>query len=311
MSREAREQEQAGVGPEQEGPRPGRGRRAAFLVVVVLFAIIHLLMTPLPFLVLAFFIKSNPSGISHQVHELSFGALFAISFVGLLSQLRRPERKLAGMYQVLIVVYVTLLLSVVVDRLFDPIVLIFLVMPLVLVWLHPARDQLLRPGWSPSVLLVTAAGIAAVPLVVFAADQLVTGWRAQSEGGDIIESVPEDLEGAKWERRVLAELAEAGIPKARRVEVLHSGHWVGMGAFALSIAGLSLLGATRPRGWRLLVWSSSAALCVYALASLRYSSDASAMPGIWAVLAIAWSVLFVVLSERDEMDVARPEGATT
>jgi hypothetical protein len=303
MSEDIGQQEKQTAAPEQTG----RGRSIAFRVLIVIFAIFHMFMSPLPFLVLALFIKSEPGGVSHQVHELSFGALFAISFVGLLSQLRRPERKLAGMYQVLVPLYIIIPLVVIVDRAFDPTIAIFLLMPLLLLWLHPARDQLRRPGWSPNLGLVILAGLAAVPLIVFAADQIATGVRATAAGGEIISDIPEEA----TEREVVERLEEAGIPEGDRVEILHSGHWVGMGAFALTLAALSLLGALRPRGWRLLVWSSAAGLTVYALASLKYPTDASAAPAVAAALTIAWAVLFVLMSERDVMDVARAEGTTT
>jgi hypothetical protein len=275
-----------------------RTRLLAFRILVVLFALFHIFMTPLPFLVLAFFIEANPNGISHQVHELCFGALFAMSFVGLISQLRRPERKIAGIYQVIVPLFITIPLVLIVDRFIDPTIPIFFVLPLVLLWLHPARD----PGWSPNLLLVILAGVVAIPLLVFAVDQIGTGIRASSIGGDILREADPDA----TERQIVRELEEAGIPRADRIEVLHSGHWVGMGAFALSIAALALLGAARPRGWRLLIWSSASALALYALASLRYPSDASAMSGLWAVLSIAWAILFVLMAERGEMDVTRP-----
>jgi hypothetical protein len=280
-----------------------RKRLIAFRILIVLFALLHVFMTPLPYLVLAFFIEGNPDGISHQVHELCFGALFAMTFVGLISQLRNPERKIAGMYQVIVPLFITVPLVLIVDRYFDPTIPIFLILPLVLLWLHPARE----PGWNPSVLLVVLAGLAAVPLLVFAVHNIATGVRASSVGGDILREMdPEATEG-----QIVRELEEAGIPRAERVEILHSGHWVAMGGFALSVIGLSLLGALRPRGWRLLIWSSAAALSVYALASLRYPSDASAMSGLWAGLALAWAVLLVMIAERGEMDVARPDVAPT
>jgi hypothetical protein len=288
---------------EQAEPPGRRNRLFAFRILVVLFAVFHIFMTPLPFLVLAFFIDANPNGISHQVHELCFGALFAMTFVGLLSQLRNPERKIAGMYQVMLPLFVTVPLVLIVDRYIDPTIPIFLVLPLVLLWLHPART----PDWRPSVILVVLAGVAAVPLIVFAVDQIATGIRASSAGGEILREMDADA----TEREVVRELEEAGIPRAERIEILHSGHWVGMGGFALSVAGISILGALRPRGWRLMVWSSAAALSVYALASLRYPSDASALSGLWAGLTLAWAILFVMTTERGEMDVARPDVAPT
>ena len=298
----AKQNEQVEAQDRTLDPGP-RNRLFAFRILVVLFAVFHLFMTPLPFLVLAFFIDANPNGISHQVHELCFGALFAMTFVGLLSQLRNPERKIAGMFQVMLPIFITVPLTLIVNQFIDPTIPVFLVLPLVLLWLHPART----PDWRPSVVLVVLAGIAAVPLIVFAVDQLATGIRAASTGGDILREMDPDA----TEREIVRELEAAGIPRAERIEVLHFGHWVGMGGFALSIVGISVLGALRPRGWRLLIWSAAAALSVYALASLRYPSDASALSGLWAGLALAWAVLFVMMAERGEMDVARADVAPT
>jgi hypothetical protein len=59
-----------------------RRRRIAFTVVVAVFAVVTALLTPLPFLVLGWFLEVKPGAVSHKVHEISFGALFALILVG-------------------------------------------------------------------------------------------------------------------------------------------------------------------------------------------------------------------------------------
>ena len=75
-------------------------KRVVFVVLVLVSILFTALLTPVPFLVLGWFVEVGPGEVSHKVHEISFGALFLLPLVGLIAQLRRPHSKIAAMYQV-------------------------------------------------------------------------------------------------------------------------------------------------------------------------------------------------------------------
>jgi hypothetical protein len=77
----------------------------------------------------------------------------------------------------------------------------------------------------------------------------------------------------------------------------HYGHWSAMGGFALAIAALAGVAAFRIPGWGLCVWSSGLAAIVYGIVSLVFPEDASAALAVWALLSIAWGVVFIVIGE--------------
>jgi hypothetical protein len=274
-------------------------RRPAFVVLVIVFALVHFLLSPLPYAVLGWFLE--PGVVSHRVHETSFGLIFAFSVAGLLGQLRSPETKIAPMYQVVIPIYFTIAAVVLLDQQFDPTILVFLVFPVLLVALHPARPLLFRPPIHPVPVLAALALAATVPLVVFA----VTEFRLGQQGSAVARGVLEDLPETASEKRYEQVLSDAADSPELIEAARHYGHWSAMGAFALSIAALAGLSALGMPGWLLPAWSAGMAAIAYGSSSLVVPSDASAANVLWATLAIVWGIAFVGVAQRERAVAAR------
>lgn len=269
----------------------GRARRIAFLAASVVFIIMHLVLSPLPYAVLGWFLEGG--AISHRIHEVCFGLIFVVTAAGVLAQLRRPERKIAAMYQVVIPLYLIILSVLLIDNIVDPIVIAFIVAPIVLIVLHPDRKGLLRPQTDPSRLLLAVAAVAAIPLVVFAVGQVREGAQASKLAPEVLEDLPDTATAAEIEDA----LAVVARTPAELEAVQHFGHWSAMGAFAGSIMGLSIVAALRMRGWRLPAWAAAIAAIVFGTASLVAQGDASALSTPWAVAAIVWGITFAGTAE--------------
>jgi hypothetical protein len=279
-----------------------RRRRIAFTVVVAVFAVVTALLTPLPFLVLGWFLE-EPGTVSHKVHEISFGALFALILVGLLAQLRGPERKLGPLAQVVVPLAVTILVLVLIANESDPILVVFAVFPLVIIALHPGRHYLLRPPTSLSPPMMTLVLIAAIPMLIFAIQQLETAYEAGRIAPEVFDALPESASDEEFEAAI-----REGTSPATRQAVQHYGHWSAMGAFSLSLLILAVVAALRPPGWRIVAWSAGLGVMVYGLASLLNPTDASAHGGPAAIAALLWGGALIVTAERERR--ALPSGRT-
>ena len=269
-------------------------KRVVFVVLVLAFILFTALLTPVPFLVLGWFVEVGPNEVSHKVHEISFGALFLLPLVGLIAQLRRPETKVAPIYQVLLPFTTTIVVLAVVAGQGDPSIVVFVVLPLLIVLFHPARSQVLRPALAPSPLLLGLAALATVPLLIFAVGQMSFSSEASRIAPRVFDSLPEDATGAEVDRALRRAASGEALEAAE-----HYGHWSVMGAFALSIIGGSFIAASKAQGWRITAWTTAAVTVIYGLASLVNPADASALGGLWAVLAILWGIAFVFVSRRE------------
>lgn len=213
----------------------------------------------------------------HQVHQIGWGALYAIIYAGgaLLAQVRRPERKPAAMQQLALTVAAILLGAVLAgDWFVDPWVWLPVVALVVLIALHPDRARLLERGAGPSGRLGALALVGAVPLVVFALLQAAQ-TRAAVPGD--IHLAPED-------------------------------HWLSMARMALATAFLAGLAAFRTRGFRIPAWSSGLVAIVYGAASVAFPGLASSAGVPVGVTAITWGAAFIVLAEAEARRLRREDG---
>jgi hypothetical protein len=272
----------------------GRARRVGFGVLVSVFILAHFFLTPLPFAVLGWFIEEE--GIrSHRVHEICFGTAFVLSLAGLVMLLRRPDRKLGQMYQVAITLWLLAAAYVIVDRAFDPIVGIFIVIPALLVVIHPGRRLLIHPPVDLKRALAALAIAGAIPFLVFAIQEFRTGFEASRLAPEALESLPDDASTQEVDRA----LREATGSREEFQVARHYGHWSAMGGFALAIIALAGIAALGIPGWGLPAWSSGLAAVVYGIVSLVFPEDASAALPVWAVLSIAWGVVFLGFGELE------------
>jgi hypothetical protein len=209
--------------------------------------------------------------------------------------LRRPDRKVAQMYQVAITLWLVGGAGIIVDRAFDPIVFTFVVIPALLIALHPGRSLLIHPPVEVRRVLAALAIAGAIPFLVFAIQELRTGVEASRIAPEALESVPDDASTQEVDRA----LREATGSQEEFQVARHYGHWSAMGAFALSIVALAGLAALGIPGWGLPAWSSGLAAIGYGIVSLVFPNDASAALPVWALLSIAWGGVFVVIGELE------------
>ena len=204
---------------------------------------------------------------AHRTHDVAYGALFTTLVVGVVVQLRRPERNGAGMVMGLIPSASLLLAAVLVDDLdrvfeFNPLRYAAAVAA-VTALLHPAGQTFFRSfrlaavSW-PLVALVAAA---AVPLLFFAG---------------------------------------TNVDRQRDVTDMHTfmGHYGFMAALAYTIIGVGMLAGLRPTGWRLTAGVAALLAAVLGATSLLYPDAASSLAIGWALAAIAWAAAFVTLAAR-------------
>lgn len=86
----------------------------------------------------------------------------------------------------------------------------------------------------------------------------------------------------------------------------HQAHWYAMSVFAfatvLVVAGAALQG----RGWRLAATSAAAAASAAAVSSLLDPASASALPTLWAVVALAWGAAVLAVTWRQHRYAGSP-----
>jgi hypothetical protein len=220
-------------------------------------------LLPGPFAQMAHFTEPH-----HRTHDLTFAYLFIPAIVGVLVQLRRPGRNVAGMLMALVPsagLLLSVLLTVVLygnARTLQPPWLTVMAGALIAFVLHPAGRaffgsfRVSRTNW----VLVGLVAVAAVPLVVFAATNI--GLQG---------TVPDDHAAA--------------------------GHYGFMAAFAFTVVGVGLLASLRSDGWRLTAWVAGLLAALLGITSVVYPDATSSLGLPWALAVIAWGAAFVAAAE--------------
>lgn len=213
-------------------------------------------------------------GVAGPVTELGYGALVGIFLtVGVASQLLAPERRIAGMQQAALVVPALLIGSALAadGQNVEAAVIVFTGIGILLM-LHPARAEFLRPAAAPSRPLFAITAIAAVPSVAYA---LEMGAQAQ------------DLVGPPHHVQRLSTMA----------------------AMAIAIVLVALLASLKTQGWRIPAWSAGVAAITFGLASAVYPDHPAAAGLGWGGVAMAGGVLFIGVAEW-EAKRRTPSGRT-
>jgi hypothetical protein len=195
----------------------------------------------------------------NQVLDAGWGAVFGIVVpVGLLAQLRRPERRIAGVQQVVLAA-VALAVAAAAGAAWGYFVLagvLALVCGVVLA-AHPSRELFVRPGVRSHPLLALAGAAVVVPALVYA-ERMTSASRRH-------------LPPADAETNGLA-------------------HWPVMGALALLVVALPFLAATGTRGWRIPYGSAMLAALAWGVSCALAPAAAGSEGAGWAWAAIGWSV---------------------
>ena len=204
---------------------------------------------------------------SHRVHDFTYGLLVTTGVVGVLAQLRRPAKNVAGMVMALIPFAGLLLAAVLSD---DAVEVVVRRNPLYLVatvagvtaLLHPTGRGFFRSFSVSRVnwMMLALVGVAAVPLLSFAS----TNIRLQGTVRD---------------------------------DHANLGHYGFMAAFSFTVIGVGLLASLRPEGWRLTGWVAGLLPALLGVWSLLFP-DADSRLGLgWALAAIAWGAVFIAVAE--------------
>jgi len=196
----------------------------------------------------------------NQVLDVGWGAVFGVILpLGLLSQLRRPERRIAAIQQTAVVA-LALALAAVAGENWWYLALAggVAVASAVLLALHPARQTFLTRGRQPELVMLCLAALAAIPSLVYA-------WR-------------------------MASAQRRDLPPADAVSNgLH--HWTVMTTLALLVLFLVLLAAARTSGWRIPAVSASSAAGAWAISCLLAPTSAAGSEGhAWAWAALVWAI---------------------
>ena len=204
----------------------------------------------------------------NQVLDVGWGAIFGVVVpAGLLAQLRRPERRIAGVQQTALAA-VTLVVAGAAGEAWGYLALggVVGIVAAALLALHPARRAFLARGPRLQAALVVSAAIAAAPCAVYA-------WRMTSA-----------------QRRHL--------PPADAVSNgLH--HWTVMAALALLVLALVLFAALGTPGWRIPAGSAAIAAGAWAISCLLAPSDVAGSEGhAWAALVLVWAAATLAAAAR-------------
>lgn len=213
----------------------------------------------------------------HRIHDLTFGFLFVPPVVGVLAQLRRPVANVAGMVMALIPsagMTLTLLLTLALEgdaRVVQPPWIMVGTGALLALSLHPAGRGFLRSFQVSRAdrLMLGLVALAAIPLLALAS----TAIGLQAGGAD---------------------------------DHAAAGHYGFMAGFAFTIIGVGALAGLRPDGWRITAWVAGLLPALLGIASLVYPQAASSLEPAWALAAIAWGAVFVVVAERSRDATGSP-----
>ena len=243
----------------EEATRDVEVRRTVYRGIAGSFAVFLFMFSPFSLLVIGWFADFEDS-ISHRVHEVAFGALFAMILVGAVSQLGHAERQVAGLLQML---GATASLAIVVSASTGPEITLvgYVVPPLALLALHPDLRAVIRAEVRPMRGMVGALAVALLPMVVLA-------WSNFDKALDRVQG--------------------------------HESHWGAMAAFGVTIVLVVGVAALGLPGWRVAACSAGAAMAAYATVSLAFRFDASALALTQAVAALAWSAVVVAIAVRGD-----------
>lgn len=256
--------------PTTPAPGPGKERDlrlSAMVATAAAFLVFLYLFSPFTQVLLGWFVDFEDNR-SHRVHEVAFGALFAIIFIGVLVQLRPSTRNFAGLIQATVAA-VVLAFAITASTGVEWYALTYLVPLGILIWLHPGRADVVRYRLQPYRPMVWLMAIVAIPLL--------DAW--------------------------VSEFRKAGNEAAG-----HEAHWAGMAAFAMTLFIIGLFAALRVHGWPILAITSGTTVLLYSLLSLRFPFDASSRPGLTGILGVLWSLGFLFVARKAPPVAAVPRG---
>jgi MFS family permease len=227
---------------------------------------------------------------AHRLHEFAAQLGFWPVLVGLLAQLRSPERHVTGMLMALAAI-VAFAAGMVVSGFTAPLPIVaFLGVPTLLAaLLHPAGRELvtaISPDRVNRVLLVLLV-VAAVPMLAFAATQVGLQTGAIEPAHD-----------------------HAGGGHAEEVHEQHLeyGHFMFTTSFVFAVLVTGLLSSLQQPGWRVGAAVTGLMVLAYALAGVLAPAAASNPGPLWNLAAVGWAVVFVGAAQLTGIDATPSPG---
>jgi hypothetical protein len=202
----------------------------------------------------------GPNQEIHAVHNAIVVALISVLTVPPLVVVARRPEEAAPELLILIALVVVGVVAMAISLTPDPFTVPVLVLIVALWFLAPSRDGAVPVGRPSLPMLVL--GVAALALLV-----------------------PYVLGNANLSR------TDQTSDHARFF------HWVEAAFFALGIPVLALVGALRPRAYRIATWSAGIGLALLGAASVLFTSLPSALPSPWSWLALVGGLAFIGLGE--------------
>ena len=267
----------------RSAPQTMGARRVAFAVwVTILSLLVGIVFVGVTALTVGIWIADPSYTETNPVVDLGFFALGAVLIgAGFFSQLRAPDRYLAGLQQAFISLLALAVAGLVGDRV-EPLWggLILVAAVAIAAALHPARSELLRPGTGLSAPLAGLSLVAAIPAIVYA------------------------------ER--MRAVARAAGPWCFAGKWARGDRFAEMAALAVAVVLVALLASARTGGWRVPAWSAGVAAAIPGVASVAVPDVTGSVGSIWGALAVVWGVMVVVAAEWQtrhvETTMHSPEG---
>lgn len=242
-------------------PSPSRSARLTLLsawaaVLALVLAFVFIAVTALT---LGLWFAHRNSDTT-PVTDIGFLALGALVVVGIAMQVRRPERRLAGLRQSTAAL-LALAAAGLLGRRIEPFTggLLFLALASPLIFLHPDRGRFLRVGHGASRRLAALALVAAVPAAAYAAAMLASARQAG----------PSCFLGRCAAGDRFAELA------------------------ALAIATVLIAALATFADNRVHAWSAATAAAALGTVSIALPAVPGSLGTAGGVLALAWGVLYL------------------
>ena len=194
----------------------------------------------------------------HRTHFLIVGLVSLAFLLATLVQLRKPERRVAPMLQLVAMALGGTIVYAYSGTLGEWLGEegTVLVPVLVLALLHPkARDLVTKPVFDRNMTVL--AGITTIPWMAFVVDN--SRLQLINAAGD----------------------AHAEME-----------HWATAALLGITMVACAVIGSTQHPGWRLSAWIAVGGSVILGVHSLVFSGLASGLAAFWAVAVIVWGVVF-------------------
>jgi hypothetical protein len=206
--------------------------------------------------------SSDPKQSIHRFHTTG-GAVPSLILAASLFVLAWRPREIAAMQLFVVGAIVSALVGVVAGDLFTGLLFVGVVLAAILLALYPARGEVWRVA-GPRLMLLGAAIVVAVPAVAYALTQAALQRHA----------IPGDPHG-------------------------DAHHYSGAAVAAVALPATVLVAAIGGAGWRVVGWIAAAALIVFGVLALAFSTYMSAPSVGWSWASVVAGVAVFALTELE------------